>query len=350
MGRFREMIMGKFDKVNREVLASMTKDEFEQQRKEFLKLAEGDIFLEVQKATANRHIGLEEFYNSLGWKKGVFGLSHVALQEMYMLYCFWRSGKKIYDVHANLARRFEVSHIKEVPIELLRLPFETIQLLIPDKTLVFSADGNRMTYVREITTTISDSPDGGLNMMIFHRTHDDVGFFRIALKENEVQKCVETSFDDMVKNDRYWINEGQSSFTETQRTELRAMFDFTLKSILYITGANSDVEWTDDRTSLIVQIKRAKSNGKIKELGRRLERAKTYYKVGHKIILSREERQMYEGVARGLWKMSYRFIVQGHFRHQAYGPKHSERKLIFIEPFWKGPEFSEIINSQHIIK
>jgi len=29
-------------------------------------------------------------------------------------------------------------------------------------------------------------------------------------------------------------------------------------------------------------------------------------------------------------------IVRGHWRNQAHGPKHSLRKLIFIQPFWKG--------------
>jgi len=32
------------------------------------------------------------------------------------------------------------------------------------------------------------------------------------------------------------------------------------------------------------------------------------------------------------------FVVRGHRRWQACGPKHSERKLIWINPFWKGPE------------
>jgi hypothetical protein len=35
---------------------------------------------------------------------------------------------------------------------------------------------------------------------------------------------------------------------------------------------------------------------------------------------------------------SYRFVVGGHWRNQACGPAHSDRKLIYIMPFIKGPE------------
>jgi len=41
-----------------------------------------------------------------------------------------------------------------------------------------------------------------------------------------------------------------------------------------------------------------------------------------------------------------RFIVRGHYRNQAHGPEHRDRKLIWIEPFWKGPvEGAKIVHT-----
>lgn len=40
-------------------------------------------------------------------------------------------------------------------------------------------------------------------------------------------------------------------------------------------------------------------------------------------------------------KISIRFIVRGHFRNQAHGPNHALHKLIWIEPFMKGPDGAE---------
>ena len=37
-------------------------------------------------------------------------------------------------------------------------------------------------------------------------------------------------------------------------------------------------------------------------------------------------------------QIKHRFIVRGHYRNQVHGPGHRDRKLIWIEPFWKGPE------------
>lgn len=44
------------------------------------------------------------------------------------------------------------------------------------------------------------------------------------------------------------------------------------------------------------------------------------------------------GQSRKGGKLTVQFVVRGHRRWQACGPKHSERKLIWINPFWKGPE------------
>lgn len=43
------------------------------------------------------------------------------------------------------------------------------------------------------------------------------------------------------------------------------------------------------------------------------------------------------------------FLVRGHWRNQATGPRHSERKRIWIEPFWKGPEEARVLLRTHRI-
>lgn len=37
-------------------------------------------------------------------------------------------------------------------------------------------------------------------------------------------------------------------------------------------------------------------------------------------------------------RIKTRFIVRGHYRNQAHGPRRSERTMRWIAPFWKGPE------------
>jgi hypothetical protein len=47
---------------------------------------------------------------------------------------------------------------------------------------------------------------------------------------------------------------------------------------------------------------------------------------------------------------SVQFLVRGHWRHQAYGEQRLLRKLLWIEPFWKGPDGSLITSKTYTLK
>lgn len=49
-------------------------------------------------------------------------------------------------------------------------------------------------------------------------------------------------------------------------------------------------------------------------------------------------------------KLEKRFIVRGHYRKQAHGPKWSEHKRIWIKPFWKGPEWAERLSKAYKVE
>lgn len=43
------------------------------------------------------------------------------------------------------------------------------------------------------------------------------------------------------------------------------------------------------------------------------------------------------------------FLVRGHYRNQPHGPQNSKRKIIWIQPHWKGPEEGLILARPHAI-
>ena len=55
------------------------------------------------------------------------------------------------------------------------------------------------------------------------------------------------------------------------------------------------------------------------------------------IYLDEHEKQERAAGTRDGWTLSTRKQVRGFWRQQAYGPKHSLRKAIFVKPFWRGP-------------
>ncbi len=44
------------------------------------------------------------------------------------------------------------------------------------------------------------------------------------------------------------------------------------------------------------------------------------------------------------------FLVRGHWRNQACGPRLTERKMTWIEPYWKGPEDAPINVRPHVVR
>lgn len=49
-------------------------------------------------------------------------------------------------------------------------------------------------------------------------------------------------------------------------------------------------------------------------------------------------------------KIDKRFIVRGHWRQQAFGENMKERRRMWIKPYWKGPEISEVVSKPYKVE
>lgn len=74
------------------------------------------------------------------------------------------------------------------------------------------------------------------------------------------------------------------------------------------------------------------------------------YRVGKEITLDCREalRAYVRGTRRG--PLTVQFLVRGHWRQQACGPRFQERRATWIEPFWKGGEDAPIVIRAHSLK
>lgn len=55
-------------------------------------------------------------------------------------------------------------------------------------------------------------------------------------------------------------------------------------------------------------------------------------------------RTLSEGTGRSI---DVRFVVRGHWRNQAFGEKHSQHRMTWIKPYYKGPELAEVISKPY---
>ena len=75
----------------------------------------------------------------------------------------------------------------------------------------------------------------------------------------------------------------------------------------------------------------------------RIHKDRPLFRVGRPVRLDPGIRRYLNERVGGepLWKLQHRFVVRGHWRNQACGEKHAERKRLWIEPHWKGPTTAE---------
>jgi hypothetical protein len=115
-------------------------------------------------------------------------------------------------------------------------------------------------------------------------------------------------------------------------------------ALLYITNNDFDIEMVncnDDYTKLVKRLKKGvKNSGKLR---RRLQNTQpnTVGVVGGSYVLNRSTSSG-SGDGQGDRHISVRYVVSGHWRHQACGVGLTDRRLMWIQPHWKGPEWAPI--------
>lgn len=71
------------------------------------------------------------------------------------------------------------------------------------------------------------------------------------------------------------------------------------------------------------------------------------YQIGREIQLdSNVITGVREYVKHGSRAPSVQYIVRGHWKMQAYGQRHADRKLIHVEPYWRGPVDAPILTHE----
>jgi len=82
--------------------------------------------------------------------------------------------------------------------------------------------------------------------------------------------------------------------------------------------------------------KKSKKRKKLLKRRSQLNPSKIFL-LGKSVVLDRHRYSQSESTVKTGQKHEVRVKVSGHWRNQAHGPKRSERKLIWIQPFWRGP-------------
>ena len=128
-----------------------------------------------------------------------------------------------------------------------------------------------------------------------------------------------------------------------------------LNAALYLSSADAEMrEVLSPRAGLEARVAAMRSAPKRKRLrdeARKIS-ALDYVDVGASLgpirVEPGREAPGASGAPTGI-RRNVRFLVRGHWRHQAHGPARSLRRLLWIRPFYKGPEMADLVNRPYVV-
>lgn len=268
-------------------------------------------------------------------------------------------GKKTFHIAPNLVQHLSNTNL-DVDANMISLPFTSCLFVYNDITTVdalqpFIDDNNKTSSIIPINVfcSISNTDEGERKIVFACWQADHKGTTLFMTRELLLRKSWRLT--DILKTDWtdiYGKEESQDSdFTEeTDKmfyNEGLAFFRIILNTILYISSFDSDMkEMLSPYPSMKKGLAAIKKASKKKKARYNLNKVSklNYISVGRNVqpisCLSKPNGN----------KMETRFMVRGHWRKQPCGPGLSERKLLYIQPYYKGPEMAEMVSKPYKVK
>jgi len=273
------------------------------------------------------------------------------VEFMYPVLIAALSGNRCFSLKPDLALLLRDTDIPRVPTEMLRLPFPGITLNVPRETFSSPADGVTQVFLchtkeDRFRTAFSSGPRSSLTHYInfeYDTSKDLVSSITATKNKHLSEEALSRELVFGWGKDNMYQNYFQTD-----------VFRLALNAALYISSPNSDVKQDRSEVHKIHQkLQGVKGGARRSKLESMLRKAKetVIYIVGASIACSPEyqEASQLAATSEGR-KLLTRHRVRGHFRQQPVGPSGSGRKLTWIEPFWRGPSFAELVEKGYRVK
>ncbi len=306
----------------------------------------------------------------------------VMMTTEHQMLCHERAGKRVYDVSPALAEKLAHTELRGLGTEDLRLPYESVYIITPpnaglrvynyetgwhqcvgmyvteDRHVTFdeAEHVNPVIGVLEKDNNEVDTARGWRFLVCGEAlkprvedletigSNDALSFFHVFLPEGKsVEKAIA---DTTARTNRDLARMPIGSF-ERMQFEWERLFTWAMNAMLYATWTEPGEHWIANREArqLWERMKKLPSNSRKRgNLSKRFQKLEPR----RRIILGRGVSASSSGSSEGTGsKVTVRTRVTGHWRNQAYGPGWQERKIIWIEPFWRGPEDGIVGPSTH---
>lgn len=313
----------------------------------------------MTKVLADKNIGaVQRYFSDTLGDSNLSIRVHQAIRYAFHVRSFEMEGCRTYRVSAGLSDMLDSTILKGLNCEDVRLPYKAMSVEAPpvpkfklwnvssgwhdfEGAYIFedycSLPHDRQMYdsYEEIQAAIE--PIRSMSVMFTghskkgaHPMDDAVFSFAIKLPDG-------VKLDDQV-------DLAANTFSldkDNNNTPWRDIFRWLLNVVIYATWPDCEREhvWVDGNARKLWQRVQKASGKKRSKLAQRLKemnQSKVIY-LGGSIKLDRSTGGS-DGIGRDGKPLSIRQKISGHWKNQACGEKRSKRKLIWVEPYWRGPE------------
>lgn len=286
-------------------------------------------------------------YGQEGTAQSLIG--HATTQQVWQHYQWVQHGRRIYDLGENLARALLDTEMRVAAID-VPVPIPSYYVRVPRSlglTVSHKHTGEHVLdgfYVTHALKDVPRRPTGSISIIAVGIPHDtaekvgddalacygvpgDVKNIEQSLLSEELRAAASTGLGENVNRVAIWAR-------------------LVVGLALYLTSEGVDLDKRRLGPSDALRAQARKIGG---HKGKRMIEEATlpvhYVRVGfrEKLDANLAAHSRADDETRALTK---RFVVRGHYRNQAHGPEHKQRKLIYIRPHWKGPTWAEVTSAR----
>lgn len=288
---------------------------------------------------------------------------------------FERFGRKTFYLTDTIVERLLVTDL-DAPSDYLHLPFPSC-IFVLDSALakealygLFETEGERSDAT--ITVYAYETAYRGLRKIVFAVFQSKGGRTPFFAKREllihpdwRIEDSLKTDWDQLYEKYPDWeagADEdtvadliGDQAGESVFYTSGLPFFRLLVNAILYLVSNDPDVKaLASPRSDLERKLESASSRAKKKKLKNAIGKSSNLdgLTVGGDLqpINVHKIDALPLGAQGATGTLTKRFLVRGHWRNQAHGTGLKQRKLMYIQPHFKGPEAGEIRNKPYVVR
>ncbi|MDI7219537.1 hypothetical protein QMN07_18810 [Leptospira santarosai] len=298
-----------------------------------------------------------EMYSFLQDKRNEETLTKWLIDDYLTILNFEIFNRKTFFISGQLAENLVFTDYN-VTGEFLKPPFNCFLLVLNDELTKQLLCNIVKIVVKEyedpINIFVTKVGEGENFLLKFHIRFGEIQLERALLVKSEIKisEIIKTDWEKLFNTNEFETKK-QSSLEEESSFFYESGFEFfriLINSILYLTSSGAD----------IVERKKIKSRKKRKGAKRNENqtyntKSYDYYEVGNtigSIFIDYNKSNIINNAnsIKTAFKLTIRSVVRGHWRNQPFGQGKEQRKLIFIKPYYKGPDLAELVNKPYVVK